>query len=193
MINKAIFLDRDGTLIKDRGYICRFKEVEIFSFSVEAIKKLNENRYRVIVITNQSSIARGICSEDQILGIHREITAYFKYRGAIIDRFYYSPYLEDAKIENFRKKHDSRKPAPGMILQAEKDFKINLKKSFMIGDSSRDIIAGKKAGCQTVLVLTGNGKMACQELKRQNLKPDFIAENLLDAVEKISYSTKDKS
>jgi D-glycero-D-manno-heptose 1,7-bisphosphate phosphatase len=103
--------------------------------------------------------------------------------SAVIDAFYYSPYLEDAKRPEFRKRDQSRKPAPGMILQAAGDFKIDLNKSFMIGDSSRDILAGKKAGCKTVLVLTGNGKNALKELREMNLKPDFVVENILEAVE----------
>ena len=182
-MEQAVFLDRDGTLIEDSGYICQFSQVKLFSFSIEAIKRINQKRYRVIVVTNQSSIARGICSESQIQRLHEEIASHFEHRGASIDRFYYSPYLEDGKIEKFRKKHSSRKPAPGMILEARRDFNIDLNRSFMIGDSSRDILAGKQAGCQTVLVLTGNGVQSIRELKQQNLMPDFIADNLLEAVE----------
>ncbi len=185
-MNRAVFLDRDGTLIRDKGFICHFKDVEIFPFSLQSLTMMNEYGFRVIVITNQSAIARGICTEDQVMNIHREMTGFFKRSGAAIDAFYYSPYLEDAPVPEFSKRDESRKPAPGMILQAAEDFGVNLSESFVIGDSSRDILAGKKAGCKTILVLTGNGPLACVELENLKVKPDLISENLLDAAEKIT-------
>ncbi len=185
-MNRAVFLDRDGTLIRDKGFICHFKDVEIFPFSLQSLKMMNEYGFRIIVITNQSAIARGICTEDQVMNIHREMTGFFKRSGAVIDAFYYSPYLEDAPVPKFRKRDESRKPAPGMILQAAENFGVNLSESFVIGDSSRDILAGKKAGCKTILVLTGNGPLARMELENLKVKPDLISENLLDAAEKIT-------
>lgn len=185
-MNRAVFLDRDGTLIRDKGFICHFKDVEIFPFSLQSLKMMNEYGFRIIVITNQSAIARGICTEDQVMNIHRELTGFFKRSGTVIDAFYYSPYLEDAPVPKFRKMDESRKPAPGMILQAAEDFGVNLSESFVIGDSSRDILAGKKAGCKTILVLTGNGPLARMELENLKVEPDLISENLLDAAEKIT-------
>jgi len=90
-MNRAVFLDRDGTLIRDKGFICHFKDVEIFPFSLQSLKMMNEYGFRIIVITNQSAIARGICTEDQVMNIHREMTGFFKRSGAVIDAFYYSP------------------------------------------------------------------------------------------------------
>jgi D-glycero-D-manno-heptose 1,7-bisphosphate phosphatase len=185
-MNRAVFLDRDGTLIRDKGFICHFKDVEIFPFSLQSLKMMNEYGFRIIVITNQSAIARGICTENQVMNIHREMTGFFKRSGAVIDAFYYSPYLEDAPVPKFRKRDESRKPAPGMILKAAEDFGVNLSESFVIGDSSRDILAGKKAGCKTILVLTGNGPLARMELENLKVKPDLVSENLLDAAEKIT-------
>lgn len=184
-MSRAIFLDRDGTLIREKGFICHFDEVEIFPFSFQALRMLNAAGFRIIVITNQSAIGRGICTESQVITLHRELTEYFKLNNAVIDAFYYSPYLEDAKLPEFRKRDQSRKPEPGMILQAVRDFNIDLNESFMVGDSCRDIIAGHRAGCQSVLVLTGNGSLARQELEEQRMEPDLIAEDLLDAAQKI--------
>lgn len=192
-MSRAVFLDRDGTLIREKGFICHFDEVEIFPFSFQALRILNAAGFRIIVITNQSAIGRGICSESQVITLHRELTDYFKLNHAVIDGFYYSPYLEDAKLPEFRKKDQSRKPAPGMILQAARDFDVELSESFMIGDSTRDIIAGHRAGCRSVLVLTGNGSQARLELEEQKVKPDFIAEDLLDAAKKISRQWISKS
>ena len=185
-MNRAVFLDRDGTLIREKGFICCFDEVEIFPFSVRAVQMMNASGFRVIVITNQSSIGRGICTESQVKAIHRELIAYFARNQATIDGIYYSPYLEDATLPEFRKRDQSRKPAPGMILQAAEDFKIDLDGSFMVGDSSRDIIAGNRAGCKSILVLSGNGPLAREEFEKQGVKPDFIAEDLLGAAKIIT-------
>lgn len=184
-MDKAIFLDRDGTIIEERGFICFFSDVEIFTFSVDAIKKMNQHNYRVFVVTNQSAIARGICTEGQVNEIHAGLKNFFLKQDAVIEKFYYSPYLEEGIVPEYKKKDASRKPSPGMILQAAEEFNINLKESYMIGDSSRDIAAGKNAGCQTVLVLTGNGRSAQKELIESNLEPDYIAANILEAVQLI--------
>lgn len=185
MNNQAIFLDRDGTLMEDRGYICDFSEAAIFPFAIEAVRLMNEHNFKVIVVTNQSSIARAICTEDQVREIHRQIQEFFLNRGAVIDDFYYCPYHIDGVIEKFKKKHECRKPSPGMILQAAKDYDIDLSRSFLIGDSECDVLAGQNAGCRSILVLTGKGTQTRTELKRKNIKPDFVTPNLLTAVQRI--------
>ncbi|MFC2156133.1 D-glycero-alpha-D-manno-heptose-1,7-bisphosphate 7-phosphatase [Acidobacteriota bacterium] len=165
MNNKAIFLDWDGTIMEDWGYICDFSEVSIFPFAVDAICFMNENKFKVIVVINQSSIARGICFEDQVRDIHRQTQQFFLDRKAVIDDFYYCPYHVDGVIEKFKKKHECRKPSPGMFLQAAKDYDIDLSRSFLIGDNECDILAGQNAGCGAILVLIGKGKQARTELK----------------------------
>jgi D-glycero-D-manno-heptose 1,7-bisphosphate phosphatase len=185
MKNKAVFLDRDGTLIEDRGYICEFSEVFIFPYAVKAVRLLNENDFKVIVVTNQSSIARGICRENQVEEIHRKIKLFFSDKGAVIDDFYYCPYHEDGIIEKYKKRQNCRKPAPDMILKAAEDYGIDLDRSFFIGDNGCDILAGQNAGCKSFLVLTGKGKRIKDELEAKNIKPDLITSNILTAVEKI--------
>jgi D-glycero-D-manno-heptose 1,7-bisphosphate phosphatase len=184
-MSRAVFLDRDGTLIREKGFICHFQEAEVFPFSPDALKIMNTSGFRVIVITNQSAIGRGICTESQVKILHSDLADYFAREGAVIDAFYYSPFLPDAPVPEFRRIDESRKPAPGMILQAARDFGIELSQSYMIGDSTRDIQAGKRAGCQTVLVLTGNGQKALKELGDMNLEPDWVGENLLAAISDI--------
>jgi len=185
MTNKAIFLDRDGIIMEDRGYICDFSEVSIFPFVVEALRLMNENNFKVIVVTNQSSIARGICTEDQVREIHRQTQQFFLDRGAVIDDFYYCPYHIDGVIKKFKKKHECRKPSPGMLLQAAKDYDIDLSRSFLIGDNECDILASQNAGCGSILVLTGKGKQTRTELKQKNINPYLITANILTAVENI--------
>ncbi|UCH93316.1 MAG: HAD family hydrolase, partial [Candidatus Aminicenantes bacterium] len=176
-MNKAIFLDRDGTIIEEKGYICHLAQSEIFPFAYEAVRMMNENHFKVIVITNQSAVARGICTGEQVENLHLTIQKEFLKRQAVIDRFYYCPYHTDGVIEAFKKDHPWRKPAPGMILQAAKDFDINLSQSYMIGDDLIDIQVGKNAGCQTVLVLTGKGRQTKKKLEKENIIPDLISEN----------------
>lgn len=185
MTTKAIFLDRDGVLVEDRGYTCKFSEADVFSFAVAAVRLMNEHHYKVIIVTNQSAVARGICSENQVLEMHRQLKEFFAERGAAIDDFYYSPYHEDGVIERYKKKHESRKPSPGMILQAAHDHHLDLSRCFLIGDNECDILAGQNAGCRSILVLTGKGRQVEKELERKNIIPYTIAVDVLAAVEDI--------
>ena len=185
MLNKAIFIDRDGTLIEDRGYICDFSQVKIFPFSFEAVKVINENGFKVIVITNQSSIARGICTEYQVQKLHNKMEELFRSKRAIINAFYYCPFYEHGVIEKYKKRDECRKPFPGMILEAAKDLNIDLSESFMIGDNIKDVIAGCKADCKTILVKTGNWSKTKKDLKLSKIKPDFISDNVLKASIKV--------
>ena len=184
-MNRAIFLDRDGTLMQDKGYICHFREVDIYPFSLPALRKISEHGFLTVIVTNQSAIARGICTEEQVRQVHREIQRYCRERGAIIDAIYFSPYLENGTVAQYRKKDLSRKPGPGMILQAASDFRIDPGSSWMIGDNFGDIVAGKRAGCKTALVLTGKGPEAKIELGNNGINPDLVAANLLVAVDSI--------
>ncbi|MDQ1353930.1 MAG: D-glycero-D-manno-heptose 1,7-bisphosphate phosphatase [Acidobacteriota bacterium] len=184
-MNKAIFFDRDGTIIEEKGYICRLQQSEIFPFTAEAVRLMNKNHFKAIVITNQSAIARGICTREQVETIHREITENLANQGAVIDRFYYCPFHIEAVIPAYREKSEWRKPMPGMIFQAAADFHIDLSQSYMVGDDVIDIETGKNAGCKTVLVLTGKGCQARELLPARGIQPDIISENLLTAIKEI--------
>ncbi|MFH2108333.1 MAG: HAD family hydrolase [Chrysiogenia bacterium] len=178
-MNKAIFLDRDGTLIQDRGYICDFSQVGFFPFAADALRTMNRAGYLVIVVSNQSAVARGICSERQIIELHRQLQDHFKDRGAEIAAFYYCPFLADGKVARYRLDSPWRKPAPGMLLQAAIDFDLDLARSIMVGDKADDIEAGKRAGCLTMLVGSGQGRFS-QAAPKTGPVPDHTAENLLD-------------
>ncbi|HLP47375.1 MAG TPA: HAD family hydrolase [Candidatus Deferrimicrobium sp.] len=184
-MNKAIFLDRDGTIIEEKGYISELRQSHIFPFSAAAVRYMNEKQYKVIGITNQSAIVRGICTHEQVETIHNEIIAALAQEGAFIDRFYYCPFHPDFDIPGYREQSNWRKPLPGMILQAAADFTLDLSNSYMIGDDLFDIEAGKNAGCKTVLVLTGKGRQAQEMLRARNIQPDMISENILTAIKEI--------
>ncbi|MEI6613745.1 MAG: HAD-IIIA family hydrolase [Chrysiogenales bacterium] len=180
-MNKAVFLDRDGTLIEDRGYICSFSQVGFFDFAAVAVRAMNEAGYLVIVASNQSAVARGICSKKEIELLHRQLQDYFKKDNAAIVAFYYCPFLIDGTISRYRQDSPLRKPAPGMLLQAACDFKLDLPSCFMIGDKSSDIMAGKAAGCRTILVRTGQGLSSETSLQNSGPQPDYIVDDLLTA------------
>jgi len=180
-MNKAVFLDRDGTLIQDRGYICDFSEIGFFPFAAAAVRAMNRAGYLVIVVSNQSAVARGICSEAQIIDLHRQLQSHFKKRQAAIAAFYYCPFLADGTVAAYRRDSPLRKPAPGMLLQAARDFNLELPRCIMVGDKVDDIEAGKKAGCLTVLVRTGLGLASEVSLAGTGSGPDHTADDLMGA------------
>jgi D-glycero-D-manno-heptose 1,7-bisphosphate phosphatase len=188
-MKQAVFLDRDGTLIQDRGYICEFSEVEFFPFAAAAVRALNRAGYLVIVASNQSAVARGICSEAHVVRLHRKLQAHFKRRGAAIAAFYHCPFLADAGVAAYRADSPLRKPAPGMLLQAALDFDLDLGRCFMIGDKLDDIEAGRRAGCRTLLVRTGNGRESEAGLAAGGVRPDRIVDDLAAAATAIATFT----
>lgn len=192
-MKKAVFLDRDGTLIEDRGYICSFEQVGFFAFAADAVRILNDAGYRVIVVSNQSAVARGICSCKQVEALHRHLQDHFKKAGASIAAFYYCPFLAEAKVSRYRLDSPLRKPAPGMLLQAARDHELDLSSSYMIGDKIDDILAGKAAGCRTVLVRTGQGRDSETRLADGPTRPDHISDDLGAASELIATRARDES
>ena len=182
MLNKAIFLDRDGCLIEEKDYLSRVEDLDIFDFSFEAVKKMKELGYMVFVLTNQSGVARGYFTEDDVKNINIEIQSRFRARGTSIDGFYYCPHYKDGKVKEYAIDCDCRKPKIGLIKQVLKDFpKIDLSMSYMIGDKFSDVQMARNAGCKGILVKTGHGKEELNS-RHDNITPEKVCENLLDAV-----------
>jgi D-glycero-D-manno-heptose 1,7-bisphosphate phosphatase len=150
--NKAFFLDRDGVIIKNVPYLNSLKDLEFLPGVDSAIKLINNFGYKCIVITNQSGIARGSVSLDQIFSIHEYIKKSLEKAGATIDAFYLCPHYLRGKIETYTIDCNCRKPRPGMFFQAAKDHNLSLMNSIMVGDSIIDIEAGRNAGCQSFLL-----------------------------------------
>lgn len=182
-MKKAVFLDRDGTLNKDSGYPASFQSIEIFPFSYEAVKKLNQAGLLAVVITNQSGVGRGLISEGALDEIHRRMKDAFASRGASFDGIYSCPYYVSAADPRHRRGAEYRKPQPGMGRQAAADLNINPEQSYMIGDKVEDILFGLNLGAKPILVLTGHGRQSLKSLRERSLSPEFIAENLLAAVD----------
>ena len=149
---KAVFLDRDGTINKSNGFITKAEDFELCQGAAEAIKKINKSGYLAIVVTNQPVIARGDCTFEELQVIHDKMETELGKEGAFIDGLYFCPHHTDKGFAGERPEYkcncDCRKPKPGLLLQAAKDFNIDLSNSIMIGDNSNDVEAGKNAGCK---------------------------------------------
>ncbi|MDD5011185.1 MAG: HAD-IIIA family hydrolase [Phycisphaerae bacterium] len=179
MPDKAIFLDRDDTIIEDTGYISTPEQVKLIPAAAQALVELRKLGYKLIVVSNQSGIARGLLTEQTLSQIHERLKQLLAEHNAYLDRIYYCPYLPDGAVSKYRKDSDWRKPKPGMLLAAAREMKINLAESWMIGNSYIDVAAGKAAGCRTVLIKS-NIKPPVKN--QDDPDPDFEAINMREAV-----------
>jgi D-glycero-D-manno-heptose 1,7-bisphosphate phosphatase len=152
MPNKAIFLDRDDTLIDDPGYLNDPGQVRLLSGAARALAQFKAMGYKLIVVTNQSAIARGIITEKTLRNIHDRLEHLLARENASLDAIYYCPYHPEGSVAKFRKESDNRKPNPGMLLAAADEFDIDLGESWMIGNAPHDVEAGLRAGCKTILI-----------------------------------------
>jgi len=179
MSQKAIFLDRDDTVIEDPGYIKDPEQVKLLPGAAEALIQLKRMGYLIIVVTNQSAIARGYITEKQLEKIHQRLRNLLTEQDAAIDGIYYCPYHPKGIVKDFSMESDLRKPNAGMLFKAADELNIDLSQSWMIGDQYRDIKAGITAGCHTILVDVP-GKT--RELSTDGPQPDRKAVNLREAV-----------
>jgi D-glycero-D-manno-heptose 1,7-bisphosphate phosphatase len=177
---RAVFLDRDGTLIEETGYLERLERLIFFPYTVDAVRQLNRAGFLVIVITNQAGIARGIVREEFVQIAHDHISRRLQAGGARVDAFYYCPHHPDGIVEPRRARCECRKPRPGMLRKAAADFGIDLERSFCVGDRWHDVDAGRAAGTRTVLVRTGYGA-SVEGGTREGAPPDAVVDNLAAA------------
>ncbi len=183
--NKACFLDRDGVLIEEGNYISSPSDVSIFHETIQALKILRKNGFKIIVITNQGGVAKGYYKEKSILDVHREIDRQLATAKLKIDKYYYCPHHPEGTVKKYSIACRCRKPAPGLIFNAAKDFDIDLSKSFLIGDKISDIEAAQNAGCSAILVKTGHGQEHIGEAETKNI---IMTKNILEAVKLFTNS-----
>jgi D-glycero-D-manno-heptose 1,7-bisphosphate phosphatase len=179
MSNRAIFLDRDNTIIEDPGYISDPSQVKLVDGVAEALIELRAMGYKLIVVSNQSAVARGIVTEKTLGEIHDRVKQLLGEKGASLDAIYYCPYHPDGAVTKYRKESDWRKPKPGMLLAAAKEMDVDLSQSWMIGDRGRDIEAGLQAGCRTILI---GHQASYEQTDPTKPKPDHRAVNMKEAV-----------
>lgn len=154
MSHPAVFLDRDGTIIDDIGYINEPKKIRLLPGAADAVRRMRSAGYRVVIISNQSGVARGLLDEKTLAQVQARLEELLDREGACLDGVYYCPYLDgpEAVVEAYRRNSELRKPRPGMLFQAARELNLDLKRSWMIGDSASDVAAGQRAGCRTILV-----------------------------------------
>jgi len=176
MLNAAVFLDRDGTINEDPGYIGEPEKVQLLPGTGEALSILkNELKLKLIVISNQSGIARGLLTKEMVESVNKRINELLASYNTVIDAFYYCPSHPDFSSEE---ECSCRKPSPELVFRAAKDFNIDLSRSYFVGDMITDIQCGMNAGLKTILVKTGYGEESFSILKKQNIFPTFVAENI---------------
>lgn len=176
----AVFLDRDGTLIEEAGYLDRLEQVQFFPWTIDAVRLLNRGGFTVVVVTNQAGIARGFFPESFVEETHRFLDERFTAGGARIDRYYYCPHHPDGKLEGYSVACDCRKPQPGLVLKAARELNLDLSRSFVVGDKWLDVALAQAVGARGLLVRTGYGSREA-ERRRAGVEPAAILDNVMDA------------
>lgn len=193
-IRRAIFIDRDGTINEETGYIRNLADFRLFDFAAEAISLINQTGWLAIVVTNQSGIARGLFSEMFLSHVHQRMIDELNRAGANIDAIYYCPHHPDIGSSPYRLDCNCRKPKAGLLLRAAEDHDLDLAQCVVIGDRFRDVEMAQAIGARGVLVLTGYGR---EEFESDSTgwkkQPDHVAENLLEAVRWVIKTDNQKS
>jgi D-glycero-D-manno-heptose 1,7-bisphosphate phosphatase len=189
MKRPAVFIDRDGTISEEVGYINHPSRFRLFPYTAAAIKLLNDQGWLAVVITNQAGVARGYFTESMIETVHDNLLRELREKGARVDAIYYCAHHPSVGEPPYRQECDCRKPKPGLVIRASKELGIALKQSWMIGDRYGDIELAHNAGVRSALVLSGYGRGEWENQRSQwKQQPDLVAENLLEAVELILRS-----
>ena len=181
--HRAIFLDRDGTVSYEVGYVNHLSRYDIMPGSADAIRKINQSDFLAILVTNQAGVARGYFKEELIVKVHEKLQNILSDRDAYLDAIYYCSHHPEVGEPPYRKNCDCRKPKPGLIKRAQKEFHIDLSKSYIIGDSIKDIETGFTVSLPGILVLTGYGKGEYEYHSSEwSIRPVHVAEDLMAAV-----------
>lgn len=171
-------MDRDGVINKEKNYLYKISDFEFEENALEGLRLINFEEYSVFIISNQAGIAKGFYKKEDAEKLDNWLRNFLKKEGIKIAKSYFCPHHPDAKVKKYKKKCLCRKPETGMFLKAEKEFGVDLGKSYSIGDKTSDILAGQRAGCRTILAKTGYAGKD----KLFKIKPDFVADNLVEAI-----------
>ncbi len=182
---RAVFLDRDGTLNVEKGYICDIDAIELYPGAARAVRLLNDAGILAILVTNQTGAARGFYTIEHVHALNRRVAELLmREAGARLDGLYFCPHYTDGIVAEFTMVCDCRKPAPGMILRAARDFPdIDLAASFVVGDKATDITFARNAGCRGILVRTGYGdQVLVGEYQLLEAQPEKVCADIVEAV-----------
>ena len=177
---RAVFLDRDGTLIEEVGYLDRVDRVALYPWSIDSVRVLSRAGLRLILVSNQSGVARGFFSEAVVDEVHRHIAELLGAGGARIDAYYYCPHHPDGSVEGYRQRCTCRKPGRGLVDRAIEEFGIDPTQSFVVGDRWLDVELANTVGARAVLLRTGYG-MTEERRPRPTVAADAIVDNLIGA------------
>ena len=183
---RAVFIDRDGTISEEVGYVNHVSRYRVFPFAAEAVRALHAAGWLAVLVTNQAGVARGYFAEEVIEQVHGVLAAELEKGGARLDAVYYCPHHPSVGEPPYRLDCDCRKPRPGLIHEAARRFRLDLAGCWMVGDRYSDVVLARNAGVRSAFVLTGYGRGE-YEYQRQGWQhqPDLVAENLLEAVRNI--------
>ncbi len=184
-MKKAIFLDKDGTLVRDVPYNTDVHKIRLTSGACRALRMFADQEYELFIISNQSGVARGFFTEEALQHTVEKIRSIFGRLEINLSGFYYCPHHPEGSIKKYSISCDCRKPLPGMILKAAAEHNISLNHSWMIGDILDDVEAGNRAGCRTILINNGN---ETEWVRGEYRIPEYIVTNLMEAVEKVKYT-----
>lgn len=177
----AVFLDRDGVLTEECGYVASVESLHVFPYAEACVRRIHEKGYYAIVITNQSGVARGLFSEEELLRMN-----IYLMQQTGVDAVYYCPHHPEGRVEKYSKICKCRKPEIGMFQEACREFDIDLASSYMVGDRAGDIMAGQKLGIKTILVKSGYGIERLEE----KVEPDCVCRDLRVVVERYLMSSR---
>jgi D-glycero-D-manno-heptose 1,7-bisphosphate phosphatase len=186
MKRPAVFIDRDGTISDEVGYVNHPSRFRLLEHSTEALRLLNEAGWLAILVTNQAGVARGYFTEAMVREVHANLAALLEKDGARLDAIYYCAHHPSVGEAPYRLDCDCRKPRPGLINRAAADWEIDLANSWMVGDRFSDVELGRNAGVHSALVLTGYGRGEWEHQRSSwTMEPEIVADNLLEAVKQI--------
>jgi D-glycero-D-manno-heptose 1,7-bisphosphate phosphatase len=177
---RAVFLDRDGTIIEEVGYLDRAERVEFYPWTIDAIRTFNRAGLAVVMISNQSGVARGFFTETVVDRVHAHMAAMLAEGGARIDAYYYCPHHPDGKVAGYARPCDCRKPGRGLVDRAVRELDVDPARSFVVGDRWVDVALARAVGARGVLVRTGYG-MSVEQQRPDDLTADAVADNLIAA------------
>jgi D-glycero-D-manno-heptose 1,7-bisphosphate phosphatase len=178
----AAFIDRDGTIIEEAGYLDRFELIAPYPWSARAMRRLKDAGYALVVVTNQAGVARGYFDEAFVREAHQRLDAMLRAEGVDVDGYYYCPHHPEGTIDEYRQVCDCRKPAPGLVRLAARDLDLDISRSFVIGDKWLDVALAQNAGTTGVLVRTGYGR-GIETAPPEGVRAEVIVDTLLDAAE----------
>ena len=178
----ALFLDRDGTLIKEVNYLNRIDQIQILEGAIQALALARDAGLATVLVTNQSAIARGMLTESELQAIHSYLSQEIAQRGAQLEAVYYCPHHPEGSVPEYAVACGCRKPQPGLLLAAAEELGLDPARSLMVGDCLHDVEAGHRAGCCASLVMTGYGVREASLSEIRNTYPDQISSDLLAAV-----------